>query len=119
MSTREHNHRLDYVEFTSEDPASSRLFFETVFGWRFEDYGPNYTSFNDGRLTGGFEKGECPTHNSPLVVLYAVDLEATREAITAAAGEITREIFSFPGGRRFHFREPGGNELALWSDPQP
>ena len=112
----EHHHRVDYVEFATTDVAAVREFYSSVFGWRFTDYGPEYTSFEDGRLTGGFFAADSGSAGGPLVVVYSIDLEATQEAVRAHGGTIVREIFSFPGGRRFHFRDPGGNELAAWSE---
>ena len=112
------NNQIDYVELSANDIAGTKLFYNTVFGWKFEDYGPDYSAFNDGRLAGGFD-ASIPARPGPsaLVVIYSSDLEATEEAVRAGGGTITRPIFSFPGGRRFHFTDPSGNELAVWSDP--
>jgi hypothetical protein len=116
MSGQDNDRRIDYIEFTGADVARSKAFFAEVFGWKFTDYGDDYTSFEDGRMTGGFRKGEAAAPaGSPLVVLYAADLQDTQARVEAAGGAITVPIFSFPGGRRFHFREPSGNELAVWS----
>jgi predicted enzyme related to lactoylglutathione lyase len=115
---------VNYVEFTSADVAASRAFFEKAFGWSFTDYGPQYQAFEAG-LDGGFAAasdsgdavaglGQLP----PLVILYAENLDAAEAAMLAAGGEIIVPQFDFPGGRRFHFREPGGNVLAVWSRPQ-
>ena len=106
--------QIDYVEFPGGDIAKAKEFYQQVFGWRFEDYGPEYSSFSDGRLAGGFSAG--PPIRKPLVVLYAADLEAFLGKVQSAGGSITKPIFSFPGGRRFHFIDPNGNELAVWSD---
>jgi hypothetical protein len=114
MSQAEHDRRIDYIEFTSTDLDASKRFYSAVFGWGFTDYGPDYTSFMDGRLSGGFTRGEGGGR-SPLVVLYAADLDATRQRIETW-GISTFHAHSFPGGRRFHFRDPGGNELAVWSE---
>ena len=116
MMKREH--RIDYVEFASRDPAASRRFFERVFGWRFEDYGPDYTAFDDGELQGGFCRGTPATSEAgaPLVVLYAVQLAPVQAAVEAQGGSVVKPVFAFPGGRRFQFIEPGGNELAVWSE---
>lgn len=116
MSQAEHDRRIDYVEFCATDIEATKSFYSKVFGWEFEDYGPNYTAFRDGRLAGGFERTEAVAAGGPLVVVYATDLEALLEAVNAAGGKIAKEIFSFPGGRRFHFTDPNGNELAVWSD---
>ena len=115
MSNLANDKRIDYIEFPSTDVAATRRFYETVFGWKFEDYGPDYTSFVDGRIAGGFYKAEGVQHGV-LVVLYAADLEAAQECVTDAGGRIVKETFSFPGGRRFHFADPGGNQLAIWSE---
>jgi len=119
MGPRENDGRIDYIEFPVADVAAARRFYERVFGWKFTDYGPDYTSFEDGRLSGGFSGGGTVGTGGPLVVLYAVDLEQTAKAVEAAGGRITRPTFDFPGGRRFHFRDPSGHELAVWSDPLP
>ena len=116
MSQAEQDRRIDYIEFATGDIEGCKRFYSEVFGWEFTDYGPEYTSFKDGRLAGGFELAEAARPSNPLVVLYAVDLEAIRARVQAAGGEVVREVFEFPGGRRFHFRDPGGNELAVWSE---
>ena len=109
--------QIDYVEFQTTDRAATKAFFSEVFGWRYQDYGDAYTAILDAGLDGGFYDAAEPS-NSPamLIIFYSSDLEATREAVLGAGGELTREIFSFPGGRRFHFREPGGNEFAVWAE---
>lgn len=110
--------RIDYIEFASRDPAASRTFFEQVFGWQFEDYGPDYTAFDDGELQGGFFRASPQTAatGAPLVVLYAGELMPLLAKVAAAGGEIVKPVFAFPGGRRFQFVEPGGNELAVWNE---
>jgi predicted enzyme related to lactoylglutathione lyase len=107
--------RIDYIEFHATDLAKTKAFYTGVFGWKFTDYGPDYTSFDDGRITGGFWK-EGSAGSGPLVILYAVDLAATEARIRAAGGTIVKAAFTFPGGRRFHFTDPSGNLLAVWSD---
>jgi D-aminopeptidase len=117
MGQEEHDKRIDYVELATTDTEISKAFYSAVFGWSMEDWGPEYTSFADGRLTGGFRKVDTVIKGGgPLVVIYAVDLEAVAAAVEANGGKIVEEIFSFPGGRRFHFTDPSGNELAVWSD---
>jgi uncharacterized protein len=111
--------KIDYVEFPAADPQATRAFFERLLGWKFEDYGPDYTSFADGRIAGGFfRSGQRATAagGSALVVLYHPRLEEIRQKVIELGGQVVRDIFSFPGGRRFHFTEPSGNELAIWSD---
>jgi len=108
--------QIDYLEFPANDIVRVKAFYEAAFGWKFTDYGPDYTSFSDGRLSGGFTKERPAPGAGLLVVLYASDLGETQKKIEAAGGKIVRETFSFPGGRRFHFADPDGNELAVWSE---
>jgi len=110
---------IDYVEVPSRNLPATKKFFGALFGWSFVDYGPDYASFDDGRMAGGFfssEKIAGVDAGAPLVVFYQPDLEDTCAKVGDLGGEITRDIFQFPGGRRFHFREPGGGEFAIWSD---
>ena len=116
MSNAEHDRRIDYIEFSVKSVPDAKRFYGNAFGWRFEDYGPDYASFADGRLSGGFQTAKEVRAGGPLVVIYAADLEAMERRVTQAGGKIVRPIFSFPGGRRFHFSDPSGNELAVWSD---
>ncbi len=108
---------IDYVEFPCADTGRVKAFYEAVFGWTFRDFGPGYTSFHDGRLGGGFTTDGRASNDGPLVVLYAKDIEAVQAEVVKAGGKIVKQIFSFPGGRRFHFSDPEGNILAVWSDP--
>jgi uncharacterized protein len=110
------NHRIDYIEFSATDIAAVRNFYMAVFGWKFTDYGPDYTSFEDGRISGGFAKAQSISGNGVLVVIYSSELEKTKEAVVRNGGKITKPPFDFPGGRRFHFTDPNGNELAVWSE---
>jgi len=115
MSKPENHHKINYIEFTSTDIAKTREFYATVFGWQFEDWGPDYISFTGLGIDGGFMKGtERP--GGPLVVLYSSDLKATERAIVDAGGKIAEPIFEFPGGRRFHFDDGAGNLLGVWSE---
>ena len=110
--------KIDYVEYPARDIAATKRFFEQAFGWAFEDYGPDYAAFSDEGLDGGFFRSEAAARTdraSALIVFYSDDLEGTLSKVVAAGGEIVKPIFSFPGGRRFHFTEPSGNELAAWS----
>lgn len=113
----EHDRRVDYIELPGTDLVATRAFYEAVFGWAFTDYGPRYTSFEDGRITGGFDatREVGPSNHGALIVLFADDLEACQAAVEAQGGQVVQAIFSFPGGRRFHFVDPSGNELAVWS----
>ena len=111
--------KINYVEFSSTDLAATKAFFESAFGWDFEDYGPDYASFSAQGLDGGFftgEQGASTENGSALVILFSDRLEETLEKVKRTGGEILKQIFEFPGGRRFHFREPGGNELAVWGE---
>jgi predicted enzyme related to lactoylglutathione lyase len=112
----EQDQRIDYVEFPVSDVAVAKEFYAAVFGWKFTDYGPDYSSFSDGRLAGGLRLAEEVRSGGPLIVLYALDLTEVEERIRERGGAIVRKAFEFPGGRRFHFTDPSGNELAVWSD---
>ncbi|MGY2251318.1 VOC family protein [Pseudomonas reactans] len=118
MSTQGKDRKIDNIEFNVSDIARSKAFYGGAFGWTFVDYGPTYTEFSDGRLTGGFTTGEPVRPGGPLVILYADDLDATQQRLKALGAIITRETFSFPGGRRFHFTDPDGYELAVWNADQ-
>lgn len=107
--------KIDYVELASDDIAATRAFLGSAFGWGFVDYGPEYQGFADAGLDGGIDGTRGRPSGAPLVILKTEDLEAAEAAVRAAGGSITAPIFAFPGGRRFHFREPGGNEMAVWS----
>ncbi|BDS05099.1 glyoxalase [Oceaniferula spumae] len=116
---KEHHDHINYVEFAATDLPATKEFFAQVFGWQFEDYGPEYTAFSNAGLNGGFYQADLKSstqNGGALVVLYSSDLEATLKKVRDARGKITKETFSFPGGRRFQFTEPSGNELAVWSD---
>ena len=116
VDNKANNGKIDYIEFPATDVAKTKTFYEHVFGWNFTDYGPDYTSFGDGRIAGGFSKAGKVVRGGPLVVLYASDLSATEKEVRKAGGAITKDAFPFPGGRRFHFTDPSGNELAVWSE---
>ena len=112
------NNRIDYIELPVDAVGTAKKFYGQVFGWSFTDFGPEYASFDDGRLTGGFnaDRGQKVP---PLIVIYSRDLEAARDAVVKAGGRIRDDIFDFPGGRRFHFFDPAGNVLGVWSDGPP
>jgi predicted enzyme related to lactoylglutathione lyase len=116
MATKPDDGQMDYIEFAALDIAATQAFYTGLFHWKFTDYGPDYTSFEDGRIAGGFARADRVTHGGPLVVLYASDLAGMEAKVKAAGGAIVKEIFAFPGGRRFHFTDPSGNELSVWSD---
>jgi hypothetical protein len=114
-----HHHKINYIEFSSSDIARAKAFYSSVFGWSFQDWGPDYASFSSesGGIDGGFAKSEANAKESgPLVVLYSADLKATEEAVVKAGGTIVVPPFVFPGGRRFHFSDDAGNVLAVWSE---
>ncbi len=111
--------KINYVEFPAKDIEATKRFFTTVFGWSFEDYGPEYTAFSNEGLDGGFFRSDRSTsteNGSALIVFYSRDLEQTQAKIERAGGAIVKPTFAFPGGRRFHFADPNGNEYAVWSD---
>ena len=115
MSQAKPEKQIDYIEVPASDIEKIKTFYHSVFGWEFTDYGPDYTSFHDGRMAGGFSK-DLPAGKGVLLVLYSSDLDAIQQKILAAGGRIVKDTFSFPGGRRFHFSDPNGNELAVWSE---
>ena len=114
MSTEK---QINYIEIPVTDPARCRDFFAELFGWSFQEWGDDYISFNDGRLDGGFSRADAPAPASGvLVVFYSADLERDLARVQELGATISQEIFSFPGGRRFHFVDPVGTEFAIWSD---
>lgn len=116
MSQEEQDGRIDYIEFQTTDIEKIKSFCSRVFAWTFPDYGPTYTSFSDGRLAGGFSAVSEVARGGPLVVVYARSLAEIEVRVNENGGQIVRKVFEFPGGRRFHFTDPSGNELAVWSD---
>ncbi|TCV95515.1 VOC family protein [Biostraticola tofi] len=111
------NGQVDYVEFNVTDIERSKQFYGDVFGWVFTDYGPTYSEFFDGRITGGFSSTEPVTPGGgPLVIFYASHLHETQKKLEAAGAEIVKPIFAFPGGQRFHFKDPDGYILGVWTE---
>ena len=112
------HHEIDYIEISVDDMATAQRFYREAFGWRFTDYGPDYAGIRrqsgDGE-SGGLSRVDTVTTGGPLVILFSDDLDASLAAVTAAGGTITTAPFEFPGGRRFHFADPAGNELAVWT----
>ena len=111
--------KINYVEFPAKNLEKAKVFFTSVFGWSFVDYGPEYSAFSNEGLDGGFFKSDLSASTesgSALIVFYSKKLEKTRDKIEGAGGSIIKPIFSFPGGRRFHFTDPSGNEYAVWAD---
>lgn len=111
MST---HHKIDYVEWPATALPETKAFYHQAFGWSFLDYGPTYAALSDAGLDGGLDADNGPA--KPLVILYSTNLGASREAVLEAGGKLTRDILDFPGGRRFQFTDPSGNELGVWSD---
>lgn len=111
--------KIDYLEFPAHDLAATKAFFESVFNWTFTDYGPDYTSFSKQGTDGGFYRTNLKSDSSrgaALAIFYSSDISSTLKKVEAAGGHISKPIFEFPGGRRFHFTEPSGNEFAVWSE---
>jgi len=111
--------KINYVEFPAKDIEATKTFFSAVFGWSFADYGPDYIAFSNEGLDGGFYKSDLTVstkNGSALIVFYSNDLKSTQSKIENAGGSVIAPIFEFPGGHRFHFGDPNGNEYAVWSD---
>jgi predicted enzyme related to lactoylglutathione lyase len=115
LHSAEHDRRIDYIELPATKIAETKRFYMDVFGWKFTDYGPDYTSFEDGRIAGGFHTART-SGGGALIVIFSLDLAAIEARVRKAGGKIVKPVFEFPGGRRFHFSDPSGNELAVWSD---
>ena len=122
MTSASHvHHTIDYIEFGVTDINEAKRFYESAFGWNFTDYGPEYAGIqrHDGTgEVGGMSLTEEVMSGGPLVILYSDDLQKTLENVRQAGGTITKDPYSFPGGHRFHFRDPGGNELAVWAEAE-
>lgn len=110
------DNQINYIEFRAINLEKIKTFYNKAFGWSFTDYGPSYIAFSESGLQGGFEITEDKIINGALVVLYHKDLNLIKNKITECGGKISQDIFSFPGGQRFQFFDPSGNELAVWSD---
>lgn len=110
---------INYMEFPIKDQADlgrTKTFYQSVFQWQYQDWGPDYADTASSGLASGLNADPSHRPAKPLPVIYAADLEAARARVMEAGGKVTREIFAFPGGRRFHFKDPGENELGVWSD---
>lgn len=119
MNTNPRENRIDYVEFPAQSAeafASVKRFYQEVFGWKFKNWGDEYSDTTDSGPTVGFSAASGHRPAATLVVLFVADLEAARERVIQAGGKIVREIISFPGGRRFEYTDPAGNRLGIWSD---
>jgi uncharacterized protein len=115
------HHAIDYVELTVTDLAAAKRFYAEAFGWEFNDYGPQYAGIRDGSgesvpEVGGLAAGTEVRAGGPLVLLYSADLDRTLAAVTSAGGRVVNGPYEFPGGRRFHFQDPSGNELGVWAE---
>jgi predicted enzyme related to lactoylglutathione lyase len=110
------DYSIDYIELHVSAVASTKKFYRDAFGWSFQDYGPDYAAFENANVSGGITNGPVSASGAPLVILYASKLEEAQARVEKSGGKIVKPIFSFPGGRRFHFADPAGNELAIWSD---
>jgi len=111
--------KINYVEYPAKDIEATRQFFTAAFGWSFVDYGPDYSAFSNQGLDGGFYRSELAStseHGAALIIFFSQNLEVTEAKVRKAGGVVSKGIFLFPGGRRFHFIEPSGNEFAVWSD---
>ncbi len=115
-----HHHAIDYIELTVGDLADAKRFYGEAFDWQFNDYGPAYSGIrrpeNDAGEAGGLKQGETVGVGGPLVLLFSSDLDASVEAVQAAGGRVIEGPYEFPGGRRFHFTDPSGNELGVWAE---
>jgi len=109
------HHTLNYLEFTAPDLEVIKKFYASAFGWEFTDYGDTYVAFTDGTMDGGFAKAATVQASGVLPILFSDNLESSQKIVEESDGIITKPIFSFPGGRRFHFTDPAGNELAVWA----
>lgn len=112
------HHSINYIEFTVTDLGQAKIFYSTAFGWNFNDYGPEYAGIQKegGGEVGGLRLDRTIVSGGPLVILYSQDLEKSVKAVTSAGGTISKAPYAFPGGRRFQFKDPSGNELAVWSE---
>jgi predicted enzyme related to lactoylglutathione lyase len=116
VEKQDKNNRIDYIEFPAIDIAATKKFYTATLGWAFTDWGPGYVSFEDGRTSGGFAKVQSISGKGVFIVLYASDLTKAEETVVKNGGRITKPPFEFPSGRRFHFTDPNGDELAMWSE---
>lgn len=120
MTRTQRHHAIDYVELTVTDLEQARRFYSRAFGWGFNDYGPQYAGIQDPQdaeapEVGGLALGERVRAGGPFVLLYSTDLDRSVEAVREAGGRVVRGPYAFPGGRRFHFTDPSGNELGVWA----
>ena len=115
----DNNHKIHYIELPATSVAAMKHFYGKAFGWTFTDYGPQYVAFHGAGIEGGFDESQdyiAPHKPGAFVILYSDDLQASHQAVVRAGGEICVETYSFPGGKRFHFKDPSGNELGIWTE---
>ncbi len=112
------NNHINYIELKALDLEVVKTFYTKVFGWQYTDYGERYTSFEASGIAGGFEKTELPITNGALIVIYNDNLKAVKAKVIELGGKLSVDIFSFPGGQRFQFLDPSGNELSVWCPEQ-
>ena len=113
------NNQIDLIEFPFASPEELKTvsrFFNTVFGWQFKEWGDTYYDTHHSGVTAGLNASTTKEQTMPLAVIYADDLEATKDKVVKAGDKVTHPITAFPGGRRFAFTDPAGNQLAVWSD---
>lgn len=110
------NNHINYIEFKATDLEVIKDFYSKAFGWQFTDYGERYTAFTSSGVEGGFELTSEEIKNGVLVILHHSDLEWIKNKVVECGGKISKDIFSFPGGKRFEFMDPSGNELAVWRE---
>ncbi|WP_394842252.1 VOC family protein [Pendulispora brunnea] len=116
MTQRHKDRQINFIELPARDVAASKKFYSAIFGWTYQDYGDDYADICDAGISAGLNGEPDSAAKKPLVIMYSSNLEDARARVVKAGGKITKDIFSFPGGRRFHFTDPSGNELAIWSD---
>ena len=118
MDAKPHPHQIDYIELPADSTATLtkvKAFYGAAFSWTYKDWGDSYVDTHNSGVSSGFNAHPDRTP-TPLVVIYSDDLVAARDRVVTAGGTITKDIFAFPGGKRFHFKDPAGNELAVWSE---
>lgn len=112
------HHHFNYIELPSTDLVKTKEFYGSTFGWTFKDWGDAYVEIQQAGVEGGFalaSENRKPSNQGALVILYSNDLVASEKAVVENGGKISMEPFDFPGGRRFHFLDPSGNELGVWT----
>lgn len=119
ISVENKHEKINYVEFPAKNITATKAFFEKALGWSFQDFGPEYTAFSNEGVNGGFFKANSASKQATggaLIVFFSENIESTKAKVERAGGIITQDVFEFPGGKRFHFEEPSGNEFAVWAE---